>query len=253
MPVEKDETAVNHNGHRQRMKERYLANGLDGFSNHEVLELLLFYALPYRDTNGLAHRLSDGFGGLAQVLEADYEDLVKQPGITPHIALLISLVRDIGRRYQAELAGRVTQLSSTQEHMQYLKPWFLGQREESVVLLSMDNKHKVLNCTRIFQGSVNSAQFNPRLAVQQALRDNATEVVLAHNHPNGFAFPSAKDVETTRYFQGILHALDITLVDHIVFAENDCLSMAEMVDSGYLPKGTDTSSAEEVPLVADRH
>ena len=226
MPAKKDSPSVSHEGHRQRMKDRYLASGLESFQNHEVLELLLFYGVPYRDTNELAHRLIDTFGGFANVLEADYADLVAQPGISGHTAVLLRLIRDVCRRYEAEIGGQVTQLCTTGDYIRHITPWFLGERKESVVMLSMDNKRKLLNCTRIFEGSVNSAQFSMRQAVQQALRDNATAVVLAHNHPNGFAIPSEADLNTTRRFAQILRAMDILLVDHLIIAENDCVSMA---------------------------
>ncbi len=228
MPEKKKSPTVSHDGHRQRMKERYLQNGLDGFSGHEVLEMLLFYALPYRDTNGLGHVLENSFGGLTNVLEADYADLVKTPGITPHTATLLSLCGDIARRYFKELSGRVQHLHDTETLVRYVLPWFMGKREESVLLLSLDNKRKLLNATCIFEGSVNSAQFNLRIAVQQALRDNATAVVIAHNHPNGFAFPSQADLSTTRRIVDVMSPLDIRVIDHLVVAENDCLSMASI-------------------------
>ena len=173
--AERKQTDVSHEGHRKRVKERYLTTGLNGFSNHEVLEFLLFYGVPYRDTNELAHRLDDSFGGLANVLEAKYADLLKVQGVTPHIAALISLCGDVCRRYYAELNGQVIHLHDDKALSDYIKPWFFGQREESVVLVSMDNKRKLLNGTRIFEGSVNSTAFNLRMVVQQALRDNATK------------------------------------------------------------------------------
>ena len=231
MPTNKDGAAVSHEGHRQRMKERYLTSGLAGFSSHEVLELLLFYALPYKDTNGLAHQLIDSFGSLPNVLEADYADLIRQPGVTPHLALLFTLTRDICRRYQTELAGQVIQLCGTPDYIRRLKPWFLGDRKESIVLLSLDNKRKLLNTSRVMTGSVSISTFNIRLVVQQALQDNATAVVLAHNHPSGFAFPSKEDVSITKQLVVVLESMDIQLLDHIVVAENDCLSMAELYRS----------------------
>ena len=100
--AERKQTDVSHDGHRKRVKERYLTTGLKGFSSHEVLEFLLFYGIPYKDTNGLAHRLDDSFGGLANVLEADYADLMKVQGVTPHVATLLSLCGDVCRRYYSE-------------------------------------------------------------------------------------------------------------------------------------------------------
>lgn len=241
-------SGVSHEGHRQRMKERFLSGGLDGFSSHEVLEMLLFYAIPYRDTNGLGHTLSDTLGGLVNVLDANYTDLVKLPGVTPHVATLITLCGSIARRYQREQYGRVQQLLNTEELCRFIMPWFIGEKEESVLLVSMDNKRKLLNTTRIFQGSVNAAELNVRVAVQQALRDNATQVVIAHNHPSGFAIPSRADVETTVHFAKVLSMVDVRLLDHIIVAEGDCVSMADSREMSPLFGGTVSPNA----AVADR-
>ncbi len=234
MAEKKSGKEVSHEGHRQRMKARFLNGGLDGFSGHEVLEMLLFYALPYRDTNGLGHLLEDRFGGLSKVLEADYADLVQVPGITPHVATLLTFCGQLCRRYQKEQYLLGNQLYDTNTLSEYIKPWFTGQKDESVVLVSMDNKRKLLNATRIFEGSVNAAQFNPRLAVRQALQDNATLVALAHNHPSGFAIPSRADIETTLHFSKVLATVEITLIDHLVVSEGDCISMACTPETAHL-------------------
>ena len=231
-------TGADHTGHRQRMKERLLNGGLESFSDHEIVEVLLFYALPYRNTNDLAHSLVTRFGSWTQVLDAAYEDLITVPGVTPHVATLLVLAGHAARRYHLDLTGRVQQLYSADMVAKHVLPWFLGRKEESVLLVSMDNKRKLLNTTRIFEGSVNSAQFNIRQAVQQALRDNATQVVLAHNHPNGYAFPSEADIATTQYVQEVLEPLDIRLVDHIIVAEGDCLCLSLMPETRWIFDGT---------------
>lgn len=219
---------ASHAGHRQRMKERYLVSGLEGFSTHEVLEMLLYYGIPQKDTNLPGHRLEAAFGSLAGVLEANYADLLQVEGITPNAAALLCLCGDVARRYNAELIGQVTHLYDTACLGRHVLPWFFGQREESVVLVSMDNKRKHLNTTRVFTGSVSSTQFSIREVIRQALRDNATKVALAHNHPNGFAFPSQADVEATRRLCEVLAPLDICLIDHLVVSENETISMAEL-------------------------
>ena len=225
MPENKDK--VSHEGHRQRMKERFLKEGLSHFSGHEVLEMLLYYAIPYRNTNDLGHRLEQSFGGLAKVLEADYHDLLKVHGVTPHIATLLTLCGQVARRYQREQYAMGTILYDTDSMGRYLLPWFSGQKDESVVLMSMDNRYRVLNTTRVFEGSVNSTQFNIRGAVHQLLRDNATMAVMAHNHPNGHALPSQADVATTRYFAMVLRELGIRLIDHLIVSEDDFVSLAQ--------------------------
>lgn len=223
-----------HEGHRQRMKERFLQEGLSHFSGHEVLEMLLYYAIPYRDTNDLGHTLENSFGSLAKVLEADYQDLIKVDGVTPHIATLITLCGQLARRYQREQYAFVKPLYDANEFGHYLLPWFSGQKEESVVLMSMDNRYKVLNTTRVFTGSVNSTQFSMRGAVQQLLRDNATMVVMAHNHPNGHAFPSNADIDTTRRFAKLLQELGIKLIDHLIISDDDYVSLAQTRDTADL-------------------
>ena len=241
---------VKHDGHRQRMKERFLAAGLSGFSDHEIIELLLFYALPYRDTNDLAHRLVSRFGSWVQVVDADHADLTSVAGVTPHVATLLTLVGQSVQRYHRDMTGSVIQLVDADAVARHVIPWFYGEREESVLLVSMDNKRKHLNTTRIFRGSVNSAQFNVRLAVQQALRDNATQVALAHNHPNGFAFPSEADISTTKYVADILAPLDIRVVDHVVVAEGDCLCMSLLNHAAWIFNRS--APPTDLPKVAEK-
>lgn len=226
--AEKKQPSGDHQGHRQRMKERLLAGGLAGFSDHEILEVALFYALPYRNTNELAHRLVAQFGGWTQALDAAYEDLLTVPGVTPHVATMLVMMGQIAHRYHRDVTGCVLHLYDTRSLAQHIAPWFLGEKQESVLLVSLDNKRKHLNTTRIFRGSVNSAQFNVREAAKQALRDNATQVVLAHNHPNGFAFPSQTDLDTTRYVAEVFKPLDIRLTEHMVVADGDCICMSQL-------------------------
>ena len=227
-----------HEGHRQRMKERFLTAGLDSFSDHEIVEMMLFYALPYRNTNDLAHTLVDRFGGWTQVLDAHYDDLLSVPGVTPHVATLLTLAGQAARKYHKDMTGTVRQLYSTESLIRHVVPLFLGAKIEKVMMVCLDNKRKHLNTTCLFEGSVNSAQFNVREAVQQALRDNATQVVLAHNHPNGFAFPSSADVTTTQRLMEILRPLDIRLIDHIIVSEGECLCMSALPETKWLFDGS---------------
>ena len=250
MAQEKEKNA--HEGHRQRMKERFLHEGLSHFSGHEVLEMLLYYAIPYRDTNDLGHTLENSFGSLAKVLEADYRDLIKVKGVTPHIATLITFCGQLARRYQREQYTFTTPLYKPDEYGKHLIPWFSGQKDESVVLMSMDNRYKVLNTTRVFTGSVNSTQFSMRGAVQQLLRDNATMVVMAHNHPNGHAFPSNADIETTRKFATLLKELGIKLIDHLIISEDDYVSLAQTRDTACLFRAEPTAHTQTLPRVADK-
>ena len=219
-----------HDGHRQRLKQQFLSGGLDDFTEIQVLELLLFYCIPRKDTNPIAHRLLDPFGSLSQVLEAPVEELRKVEGIGENTAVFLHLTTEVGRYYLVNRSQQVTILPTINDCAAYLQPFFFGRRNETVFLLCMDAKCKVLCCREVGEGSVNSAGISIRRIVETALGINATSVILAHNHPSGVAVPSDEDVQTTRRVAMALAAVDVHLVDHIVVADDDCVSM---VQSGY--------------------
>ena len=216
-----------HAGHRERMKNRFLEDGLDTFTDIQALELLLFYAIPRRDTNPIAHQLLSHFGSLSRVLEAEPEELKKVPGITDHAAILLHLIPQMGRFYQVDSAQRVKILSSLDACGAYLVPQFYGRTRETVFLLCLDAKCKVLCCKELGEGGVNSTSISIRKVVETALNANATTVVLAHNHPSGIAVPSDEDIQTTRRLATALRAVEIHLADHIVVAEGDYVSMVQ--------------------------
>lgn len=218
-----------HKDHRKRLKTRFRLEGLDNFDELHVLELLLFYGIPQGDTNPLAHRLLDRFGSLAQVLEAPSEELEKVTGVGEHVATLLNLIRDISRYYMVNRAGPCLVLKTTGDCGDYLIPHFVGRRDETVFLLCLDSKCKAICCKEVGSGSVNAASVSIRKIVETALAANATSVVLSHNHPSGFAYPSNEDILTTRRVAVALDAVGILLADHIVVADDDYVSM---VDSG---------------------
>ena len=219
-----------HKGHRQRLKTRFREEGLDNFTDTQVLELLLFYGIPQKDTNPIAHELIAHFGSLSQVLEAPVEELMKVPGIKENAAVLLKLVTEMGRYYLVSRNQQFTILPTLEACAQYIAPRFFGRRVETVYVLCMDAKCKVLCCKELGEGSVNSAGISIRKIVELALGVNATSVVLAHNHPSGVAFPSDEDIQTTRRLAAALQTVDIYLADHIIVAEDDYVSL---VQSGY--------------------
>lgn len=224
-----------HDGHRQRLRQRFLTDGLDNFTDIQVLELLLFYCIPRRDTNELAHTLLERFGSLPQVLEAKPEDLMKVDGIGENAALFLNLIPAAGRYYEVERAKCTKILRNIDSCGHYLQSRFKGRSQEMVYLLCMDAKCKVLNCQLVGEGSINSASVPVRRIVEMALASNATTVVLAHNHPSGLALPSHEDLSTTQRLAMALDAVDITLADHLVYADDDYVSL---VQSGYYRPGS---------------
>ena len=224
-----------HKGHRKRLKERFRAEGLDRFDEIQVLELLLFYAIPQKDTNPLAHALLDRFGTLDQVLDASVEELEKVAGIKENASTLLSLITAMARYYMVARTTKNEILRSVNACGDYLMHHFYGRRNEMVYALCLDAKCKVLCCREVGEGSVNSASVSIRRIVEVALSVNATTVVLAHNHPSGIALPSGEDVQTTRRLAAALDAVDIALADHIIVADDDYVSL---VQSGLYQPGT---------------
>ena len=216
-----------HTGHRQRLKEQYLNNGLDGFTDFQVLELLLYFSIPRIDTNPIAHALMDHFGTLDRVMDAPASELMQVAGVGPNAAMLLALITDAARYYQVRRSENMKILTNVTECGRYMLPFFHGKPLETVLLLCLDAKCKVISCRVVGEGSVNSASVPIRRIVEMALTSNATSVVLAHNHPSGIAVPSPEDVISTRRTAAALAAVDITLVDHIIVADDDFVTLGQ--------------------------
>ncbi len=214
-----------HKGHRERMIKRFREEGLDNFTDIQVLEFLLFPVISRKDTNPIAHALLNRFGSLSRVLEASEEELQKVEGIGPKAALFLHMLPEIGRYYLVDKSTQSKILKTIDQCGRYLMPFFFGRQVETVFLLCMDAKCKVLCCKEVGEGSVNSAGISVRRIVETALSANATSVVLAHNHPSGVAIPSPEDYQTTHRIADALRAVEIHLVDHIVVADDDYVSM----------------------------
>ena len=215
-----------HDGHRKRLIRRSLEQGLDGFEPHQVLELLLFYAIPRQDTNVLAHRLTVVFGSLKGVFDAPYEQLLEVSGVGENTAALLKLIPQLTRLYFAAEDSDVI-VQSAEAAAALLMPRFIGRRVELVYLISVDAKGRALSVDLIHEGSIHAAEANVRKIASVALRHNAAGVLLAHNHPGGMALPSREDILTTRTLRTALEAMDIQLLDHIIVADREFVSMRE--------------------------
>lgn len=221
------QTSNMHEGHRQRLKQRYIQEGLDHFSQINALELLLFYCVQRKDTNPLAHRLLDHFGDISHVFKATPDELMRVEGVTQHIATYLSLISDFCRYQLVDQAKQETILTTMQACAKYMIPYFHGRTQEMAFLLCLDAKCKVLCCKKIAEGSVTAAQISVRKIVETALNANASAVVLAHNHPSGLAIPSQEDYAVTALVGQALSAIDIAFCDHIIVADNDYVSMQQ--------------------------
>ena len=223
-----------HDGHRQRVRARFRQTGLDGFADHEVLELLLFYAIPRRDTNPLAHELIRHFGSLSRVLSASQEELEQVPGLGESAASLLRLTSSLSRRIQLQQTSD-TVLNSVERCGAYFMELLRNEHRELLYQVCLDSKGKMLSTRCLASGGVSMAALSIRQVVENALLCGASGVVLAHNHPSGIALPSPEDQLTTQRVAIALKTMDIRLVDHIIVADGDFVSLAA---SGMLPPQT---------------
>lgn len=207
-------------GHRQRLKSRFLQSGLDGFNEINALELLLFYTVPRQDTNPLAHRLLDRFGSFSAVLDADYADLVRVSGVSDHTATFLKLLPETARYYQSSKITEKTELATLADIGEYLVKKYVGVLRETVFMLMFDNKRCLIGCEKIHEGSVSSAAVSIRNIAETALKKRAASVVISHNHPSGLAVPSPDDIMITRNFKNALNTLEIEFIDHFIVADN---------------------------------
>lgn len=224
-----------HDGHRERMKKRFLEYGLDNFDDHSVIELLLFFALPRRETNTVAHNLLDRFGSLDEVFEAPMAELMKVEGVGENTAILLRLIPQVSRRYMISKnsLGKSAVLASTTKAGGFVVPLFMYEKEEVVYMICLDSKYKVICCKQLTRGVVNAAEVSVRQIVEIALNHSASSVIIAHNHINGLALPSREDELTTRHISSALSLVGITLADHIIVAGEDYVSLA---DSGFVKR-----------------
>lgn len=216
-----------HDGHRQRLMERFRKEGLDNFEPVQVLELLMFFSIPRRDTNELAHKLIDRFGSVSRVMDASVEELMQVPGVGQNTATLFQLAKAAGRFYQVDSNRKGAMMKDMEDCGNFLLPYFIGRQQETVFLLCLNANCNVISCREVGVGEINSAVISPRRVVEVALKEKASSVVLAHNHPSGVALPSHEDVMVTQRLASALAAVDVTLADHLIVADDDYVSLVQ--------------------------
>lgn len=220
-----------HGGHRERLRKLYLSSNIDMLDDHQVLELILTYSIPRIDVNPIAHRLISHFGSLSAVFDASIAELCSVPGVGKNSALLISFFRQVERRYHIDDVTHRMRINNVSAAGKYLAPFFISENNEVVYALSVATNGKILRCCRLFEGSVNEALINTNKIIELALASGTVGIILAHNHPHGSAIPSQKDLETTDHILNMLTSICSMLVDHLIFADGDFVSLS---DSGYI-------------------
>ncbi len=222
---QKTENDELHAGHRQRMKDRYAETGLAGFSDHNVLEMLLFYAIPRKDTNLIAHELIKHFGSFDAVLEASREELMQVRGVSEHTATLISLVTQMNKRYLECKSIERKLIQNSDEAGRYFAAKFAYEVNESAFALMLDDKLRIITCQNISKGVINGTDIDIRLLCELALKFRASSVIVSHNHPSCVLMPSKEDEICTRSIKNALDVIGIRLLDHIIVAGGEYISL----------------------------
>ena len=202
--------------------------GERGFEDHTLLELLLFYGVPQKDTNPIAHRLIERFGSLPAVLEAPARELMQIEGVGENVARLLKVTQAMRCRCtQQQTARQKVVLNSSLKAGEYLCSLLQGRETEALLLVCLDAGKAVRHCEQLESGVSDSISTTLRQIAQLCVNRNVHDIILAHNHPSGVALPSAEDRMVTRQVMEALEPLGIRLIDHIVVADNDFVSMAE--------------------------
>ncbi len=231
--AEKNSSSV-HDGHRDRVRDKFRKSGFDSMNPHEILEMLLFYSVPRKDTNEIAHELIKHFGSLTGVLEASEEELVRVKGITRNSAILIRMILPLYREYTKD-ASKAAKLKSPDECGLFFLTRYKAVRNETVMLACFDSGNRVVCVEEICEGDASAVSVNVRKIIELVMKyPKITAAVIAHNHPNGISLPSREDVNATEELKKTLGAMGVSLIDHIIVADDDYVSMAASSGFGCL-------------------
>lgn len=217
-----------HAGHRNRVRENFMKKcSLDGMSNIQILEFLLFYSIPRADTNELAHKLINAFGSLRGVFDAPISSLMNVDGVGEKTASLIKLIPSLTKVYLEENTANIKYILSTEDAVAYLRPKFASLRDEILILLCLNNNGKLLKCAEISTGSISSAEIDTRKIINEIINSKATTVILAHNHPGGICAPSKADSDMTYRLSRLLLHVHARILNHIILTDDDYFSFAD--------------------------
>lgn len=212
---------MTHDGHRKRLRARFL-NSPDSFEEHELLELILFYSIPRKNTNEIGHHLLERFGSIKGILDANIESLTEIEDVGVNTAIYIKSIAMLVSKYARSEQNNNDLLKSPETLAMFLKSLFIGTQNEISYILLFDNSKRLITCEKIGEGFSLEHNISIRKATHTALSSNATSAILVHNHPNGKAIPSSDDIYSTNKFKMILENLGITLMEHFIIAGNDC-------------------------------
>lgn len=219
-----------HTDHRSRMKQKFLTFGPDAFSDHELLEMLLFFSIPRKNTNNTAHRLIDRFGSLQNVFSASISELCSVEGVGISSATMIKLIsasNKRSRKLQTDTRAKLNTVSSIEK---FLTDLYDNESEERIYLIALNNSFRLLGYSNLYTGKINYSSATIDNIVRTAHSYNASFVVLAHNHPDGIAIPSQSDIDATYRIVEAFRHLNVNFIDHFVVAKSSCNPILNISD-----------------------
>lgn len=213
-----------HAGHRERLRERYLKNGLDAFAEHEVLELLLTYAIPRIDTKPIAYALLERFGSLHRVLQASTQELMQTPQIGKGAAVFLNMMLPVFRAYRRSVEADEPVMTNQEQCCRYCEGLLEGERFEKFYVICLDGQMRCINTVLISSGDIAEVRVYARHVLSALSQCNAMGAVITHNHPSGTAEPSAEDILLTNSIAALLDGVGIKLYDHLIVSPCETFS-----------------------------
>ena len=224
----KNDRSELHKGHRKRVKDKFIANGLEDFTDIQTLEAALFFCIPQGDTNEIAHRLINKFGSLSAVFDATDEQLLSVPGVGYNTYTFLKFMPELMRRYRMDKISDDNIFESREKIARYLSAYFMTATSECAVVMCFDKKRRLLGTSSIPPESV-GAMSNARRIAELAITMKADSIVLAHNHPSGICAPSNVDISATNSLCASLSAVGINLLEHYIIAGEEYLGLKDYI------------------------
>lgn len=214
-------------GHRQRLRDKFLKSGLDGFHDYEIIELLLTLGTPRKDCKPIAKKALKKFGSLKEVLETDPNELKSIKGIGDNNVFGLKIAQAVARRYLADRIIDKDIVRSADEVMAYLKHSLRDKNREAFLVIYLNGRNQILKMEELFKGTLTTSAVYPREVVKRALDNNAAALVFVHNHPSGNPNPSQDDLTITKKLKAAAKAIDVSIHDHLIIAGNEVYSFAD--------------------------
>lgn len=213
-----------HQGHRKNLRNDFLINGINGKTDHQILELILTYSLPRVDVNPIAHQLIDEFGSLAAVMDAPIDELIKINYITENSAVLLKLIPQTYQRYIQSKWEKRPKLNNLEKTVEFLKMYYISDNNEKLAAIFLDSHLQLISIEILSIGDKNSSAADIKKVIKLALKNDAKTVILAHNHPSGNVNPSLQDISVTNNIKETLAMVEISLSDHIILCGDNYFS-----------------------------